>query len=360
MSAINARCGASQQSIAKGDHCRVLFISQSSSFEPIPLREGETALELPGIANTTVYLNCYWRPDSPFIRAVYDDYGMSRLVLETPLDRAQAAMLFANRYQSEVHTLAGKNPYHDLAFNFKEFVAQNAPQLNGILAPRTWLSPPLSPAGESLDTELQLCWSFLCDMVRRHRVFVRGYCNQIRPLSMFMVHERAYTGLIAHWEKLKDGEGNSLELRAYILRAIKEARQAEAEAECDIAEEPAEEVVLPTRKRNLRTMTFTSTLSDALSRCNPDGCSKDSLAHQKRMNFAYDLFDGIITDDEFIEKTLPFMADPAAFSSLEYFQVRLSPITYVGADFRNHVGSAYAKFVNATSKQVTQDRKQQG
>lgn len=356
MSAINARCGASQQSIAAGDRCRVLFITQSSSFEPIALRDGETTLELPGIANTSVYLNCYWRPSSPFIRAVYDDYGMSRLVLESPLDRARVTTLFADHYQSAVQTLAGKNQYHDLAFNFKEFVEQNAPQLNGILAPRTWLSPPLSPAGDSLDAELQLCWSFLCDMVRRHRVFVRGYCNQIRPLEMYMVHERAYAGLLAHREQLKDWDGNSLEMRAYILRAIKEARQAEAD--CDMAEEPSEETEVPTKKRNLRTMVFTSTLSDALNRCNPDGCSKDSLAHRKRMNFAYDLFDGNISDDEFVEKTIPFMEDLAAFSSLEYFQVRLSPITYVGADFKNSVGSAYAQFVGEVSEQVTQERMQ--
>lgn len=315
MSAISARCGASQQSIAAGDRCRVLFITQSSSFEPIALRDGETTRELPGIANTSVYLNCYWRPSSPFIRAVYDDYGMSRLVLESPLDRAQAATLFANRYQSKVNTMAGKNPYQDLAFNFKEFVKQNAPQLDNIFAPRTWLSPPLSPAGNSLDAELQLCWSFLCDMVRRNRVFVRGYCSQIRPLEMYLVHERAYAGLIAHREQLEDWDGNSLETRAYIMRAIKEARQAAAD--CDVNKAHLGDEDLGTKKRNLSTMAFTSTLSEALKRCEPDSRSRDSLAQHMRMNFAYELFDGKISDAEYVEKTLPLVMDLAVISALE-------------------------------------------
>lgn len=356
MSALNARCGASQQSIAEGDRCRVLFITQSSSFNPVTLSDGDKTLELSGIANTSVYLNCYWRPDSPFLRAVYDDYGLSRLVLESALARAQAATLFADLYRSTVHTTMGKNQCHDVAFNFKEFVEQNAPQLNPIFAPRKWMSPPIQAAEASLDGELQLCWSFLCDMVRRHRVFVRGYCNQIRPLELFMVHERAYAGLIDHWEQKKDWDGNSLELRAYLLRAIQEARTAAADPKFE--DEPVEDVKQGERVRNIRTMAFTDRLNDALRRCDPDGCSDDALARHLRTRYAYDLFDGIISDADYVEKSLPLMKDLAAFSALESFQVRLSPLSYVGSDFKNSVGSAYTKFMGAISKQVTPERKQ--
>lgn len=349
MSAINARCGASLQSIAEGDACRVMLITQSSSFNPIELDIDGKAQAVWGIANSPVLLNCQWRPQTAFLRAVYDDYGMSRLVLQTRLDRMQVTEVFAALYRAGIRTLAGQNPYHDLAFDFAEFVRTNAPGLAAVFAPLQWFQQAPPANGGERDAELQACWTLVCDLVRRHRVFQRGYCNQVRPLQMFVVHERAYQALAADMDARVDWDGNSLELRALLERAVAQAREA-ADAERQAANSEG-------RDDSLSGVVFGETLRALAERLDSGISAFTSVGRRALDAGANKLYKGEMSDGAFIDTAFELMRDLSVLAAMGRLHMRLMPMTYVGADFDNAAGLAYSQFVDKVSREVADERR---
>lgn len=353
MSAINARCGVSLQSIAKGDVCRVVLISQASSYQPMTLEDGDKTHSVLGIANTTVYPNCFWRPDSGFFKVVYDDYGMSELVLETHIDRSQVATYFADLWSSALRTQKGENPYHDLAFDFPAFVEEHAPGLYALFKPRQWLSPPVVLTDKSLDAQLQTCWTHLCNMVRRHRVFVRGYNRHVRPLAMFVAHEHAYQGLVEYMQAQKDWDGNSYELNAYLERAIAKAHAKRKEW----LEESRQKGEDEKKAAGNAEYAFLDTLRSARNAYDVDSIASNDLTRYVFDHLVEDLRDGRLSEQEFIRKGASLMHERAAICAMNAFDITFQPMTYVGADFKNTVGQAYTRFIAAISEKVTADRR---
>lgn len=350
MSAINARCGASHQSIAENDPCRVMLISQSASYGLLEVAAGGKSSAMFGIASTTVYPNCFWKPESPFLRAVYDDYGMSRLVLETWFDRAQAATLFGDLYQADVATGAGENRFHDLAFDFVKFVKEHAPALAELFAALTFASPPVVPKDDELDAELQHCWTYLNNMVRRHRAFTRVSGAKIRPMETFIVHERAYQALCDTTSAKSNYEGVSFELNAFLRHGIEKARQYADRGElCEEGDDAQ-------RREQLHWVAFQETLRGWVQSLDIDGCFNNHTARYCFDRACRKLYRHELGEDDFIIRVALWMKDRLAICALEIFEIKLGPMTYVGGDFKNVVGSSYAKFVTGVSEQVTADR----
>jgi hypothetical protein len=350
MSAINARCGATQQSIAEGDRCRIVFLTQAADYKPIELDVDGKPESVTGIANTTVYPNCFWKPESAFIRAVYDDYGMTKLVLETPLDRLQVLQLLLDFFRSTVRTRAGENRFHDHAFDFGGFVRANALGLAAAFEPLQWLSPVPMPKGDEFDGEMQKCWDYLCDMTRRHRVFDHGFNRFVRPVEMFIVHERAYQALAEAADGVKDWNGNSMELRAVLKRGIAEGRQAVQEfLDSPEGQDP--------EKASFPSYIFTERLRSRVQRLDIDNCFSNSGARRVFDLSTCKLYSGELTEEDFVEKAFLWMRDRSVICAMEMHEIKFTPMTYVGADFKNAVGQGYAKLVSRVSEEVTADRK---
>ncbi len=342
MSAINARCGASQQSIAEGDPCRFVFISQSNGYAPIEVEAGDQTLSITSIASTTVYPNCFWRPESAFIRAVYDDYGLSKLVLETPLDRAQVVDFFGSLLNKNVKTKSGKNPFHDHPVDFQAHVANHAPHLHAMLAPREVDAPDREFDKTALDAELQACWHYLCELARRHRVFTYGPGRVVRPLEVYVMHERAYQGLVDHMATLKDWNDVSFEMGAYLRDAVDKGRAAADEA----------------RKTDIRPeMAFVHTVRDRVNAYDIASCFRSPTVRSAFDRDLHKVWADELTGDALATRYAKHMLDRCAIVCMEHFELKFSPMTYVGADFSNSLGTAYTKFITQVSEQVSADRK---
>lgn len=349
MSAINARCGATQQSIAEGDRCRIVFITQSASHTPLELEVDNKVETAIGIANTTVYPNCFWKPRSAFIRAVYDDYAMSKLVLETPLDRLQVLQLMLDLFRSTVRTRAGENRFHDHPFDFAGFVRSQAPGLAASFEPLEWYSLAPVPGDDALDGEMQKCWDYLCDLTRRHRVFDHGACRFVRPVEMFIVHERAYQALAQATDGAKDWHGNSWELRAVLKRGIAEARQAVDEFMASPESQDPENAGMPAH-------IFSERLRSTVQRMDIENCFANTGARRVFDLATAKLFSGELREEAFVEKAFVWMRDRSAICAMERYEIKFAPVTYVGADFKNAIGRDYAELVSRVSREVSADR----
>jgi hypothetical protein len=347
MSDIYARCGASNQSIVSGARCRLVMVTQSASYTAIDVTQNDKQTSLLGIANTSVYPDCFWKPKSPFIRAVYDDYGMTELVLETPIDRAQVISLFVDLYQANVVTQKGENQFHDLAFDFVQFVRDKAPALEALFAPMSFASAPVIPASDVLDAELRECWQHLSDMVRRHRVFTRGYNNHVRPLEMFIVHEQAYQSLCAAISKKSTYDGISYQLVPYLHHAIAAAHE-EADKR-DLVEEGDDEA----QKERLHQVAFSETLRGRIERLDVSHCFANSTARRVFHWACSSLYKKEMSTDDFVTKIAPWMQDRLAICAMEMYELKFAPMTYVGEDIENSVGKAYATFVADVSQAIT-------
>jgi hypothetical protein len=355
MSAINARCGASQQSIASGDACRIVFISQASSYKPMTLVAGGTTVPALGIASSGVYPNCFWRPESAFIKAVYTDYGLTELVLETTLERSQVAMHFANLYRAALRTQPGENRFHDLAFDFQAFVETHVPRLCERFEPQKWLLPTVVIDDNSFDEGLQACWAYLCDMVRRYRVFVHGYCQYVRPLAAFILHEHAYQGLVEYMYAQEDWDGKSYEMTAYLARAVEQAY-----AELDrVARMPPEPDADESRVALRKSMAFIESIRTARNAYDVDNIASDSIARHMFDNLVHDLHDQRLSTEEFVRQGAVLMQERAAICAMNAFEIPFQPMTYVGADFTNAVGSACCRFISTVNERVTRDRQRE-
>lgn len=349
MSAIHARCAASQQSIARGDACRIVFIAQAASYRPIQVEHGSERASVTGISNTSVYPDCFWQPVSAFIRAVYDDFGTSRLVLDTPLARAQVVALFDTLFRKSVLTLEGENRCHERRFDFPDFVRANAPGLTTVLEPLDWSSPPVHLQGAELDDELQTCWAYLCDHVRRHRVFTARAGAPSRPLATHIVHERAYQALVEDLSTRRDWDGESLELAAFVRRALAAGRRHSEEVAAEAGDE-AEFV------EGVRKMAFTDGVRDYLSRLNAGDCRTDAVARRLLDRALCAVTRGQVSEEAFVEQAVVWLADRAVVASMERHKLTFTPMTYVAADFSNNTGRAYAAFVTKVCEQVCADR----
>ncbi len=362
MAAINARCAASGQTIADGDACRLVLISQSASFEPIELDSDKGPLTQVGLANSDVYPNCNWRPQTAFLKAVYDDYGMLNLVLGNGLDRALAVSGLETLRNDALRTLKGKNAYHDLAFDLPAFIEANAPGLHALLAPRTWMSPVLVLPDDSLDKELQRCWSHVCDLVRRHRVFMNGYCRQVRPVELHLVHEQAYQGLARHLDGARNWNDESLALEACLRRALAaahaelEARRAERLANPE--GRSAEELE---RDSGMDGWYFKQAFGAVMNRLDVESCFSPDNVARRLLDHAVDmLHEGRLDEARFLERAFTLSRDRSVICAMERLELKFTPVTYVTGDSRNTVGAAYAAFVADIARAVSGERTARG
>jgi hypothetical protein len=172
----------------------VLLIHQGAAYKPLVATHHDNDHTLFGISDCAVFHNGYWKSFSPFLRAVYDDYGMSKLVLESNVERTQAASLFSEMYFQTPKTQKGENPYHEREVNLQAFIQEHAPGLFAKMpVDKRWASPMVVVKDDALDAELQACWTFLCARIREERLTHWDASRGApRPVSLFMVHERAY------------------------------------------------------------------------------------------------------------------------------------------------------------------------
>lgn len=349
MPAHTARCAISKQSIAEGESCRVILISQAATFNPCHVSIHDKEHQLYGCANTDVGPTSNWTSFSPFLRAVYDDFGMSQLILETKIDRVKALNVFASLIYTGAKTAAGENGCHDYAFDFRAFVEQHAPSVTKLIPADTlWQRPVYTDEGVSVE-EMQLCWTYASDLIRRHRVFVFKHLSQPRPLEACFVHEAAYQAMYQHTCSQVDWDKNSLAPAAYAKRSVlaRVARAKDAYVEEMAGGKSTEEA----RSYALAVLSESS-ISDY--RHNVD--FSDPVLRHAYSRLAVQVYDEKLSVEAYVEVLAPLLSDIAVGRAMQAFDLKLEPVTYVRGDDENRVSHAYAKLVLQIAEVVSTQR----
>lgn len=340
MGSFNTTCFASQQTIAPNDKCRVVAIRQSSTFNPVEVTFRGKTQSLYGVANSTCYVDAFWKPITGLIPAEYDDYGRVKVTMSNQ-SKAEICDLLAALLRDDIAVAQGENPSHDHAFNLNKFMFENTPVLLGAL--------------QGLDSEsvteddLTVCWDHIWEIAQEHRLFISAYGQELRPLQFAILHEDAYQSLVDYKASQTTYRNQSMAMPALIDRAIASGRERAARYLEFISEREHK-----TEVKAMGGFAFSDGFREAL-RCGNDalrnGAGDEIISHESGLFFA-----GKISQEQLLENIKESLADRYALSSLDELGVRLSPIVYAGQDYQNSIGQEYASFVAKVSKQVCRSR----
>ena len=363
MGCFNTSCFASHQTIAPGEKCYVMPITQRHGFNAVEVAHGEEFSKEWGLTSSVCYPNGFWRALSGFIEATYDDYGRFK-VTNTPRNGYLMFHLFGTLYKSAGVVEQGSNRYHDLPYNLPGFIKETTPLLHAMLSGPG--SEASAPDREAMFEELVKVWDYTWEAAQEHRLFAgSGYGSCMRPVQFAVLHGESYNHLVALSSKGRTWDEVPFELRAYfenILRKVKanmdeffgeELEELKATLGADTTESLLQEQAkLEVSKRHMTVSRFFEEFSliasfeRGLSQVDMGGLRSSVKRH----------LENELSLDALFEKALPFMKDRYALSALETLNLYLSPMVYTGQDYSNEIGTMYTRFVQDVSTAVNLGR----
>lgn len=345
MGSFNIQCCVSQQVISNGNPCYVVPILQSRTYNPISMQHKGETLEMYGVAHTLCSPDSLWSPVAPFIEAVYNDYGQVSPI-DTPVNRVAIVEFFTDMLNLAPVVLEGENQCHDLAFDLKRFVGDEAPGLAAALAERK--SPYQSRIDASpLDfEELKEVWDYVWTAVDENRVFRADYGGNLRPLQFAAIHKTAALRMIRYVEEMRVKPRDSYELVQYLKNLIEYAETRQTEY-LDKA---------PENRLLLKRMRLTDGLRFRLD---------DSGAHGLMFAFTEETYSlveaymqGSLTVEDMAEKLRPLLTGVYVTKAMDWLHLAYSPIFTGSQDYDNESGRQYAALIADISREVTQQQKE--
>ena len=338
MGSFNTSCFVSNQTIAPRDKCRLVAVRQSHTYQPILVREEEGRSEHYGIANNTCHANAFWQPVTPFIAAVYDDFGCVQLV-DNPTNKTKVLKFFEEVLSDCPDVESGDSPIHDPAFSFKSFLEAEAPE---ILAAISGKPESLTNVTAKM---LQLCWDHVFRVAQVHRLFM-SHAGAVRPLTFAVIHEHTFEALANLLATSTTRCNESLEPRAYILRVLETAFK-EAGERPDQASNP-----------RLKGFYLGDRLVNLFNHVGGDGYTNDIDSDMLR-EAGDALAGGDMSQEQFVIAYMPLLLERYAFAGIERLNAKFTPMIYAGQDNDNSIGQEFASFIAGVSKAVTRSRKEE-
>lgn len=217
----NYVCGASSQVITEGSACRLVVLIQAAGYSPLAVVNGEGAsLDVSQVSMTDTASTSYWRPVSLFMEATYGEEDGQFYLAETEATVwSLLGLLRSLQYPQATPRGDGRSDY---PFDLKSFLAAHCPAFSLALERR---STPLDIS--SLKREIEVLWRYFNDALPRNRAFVWCHISrQVRQLGMFVVHEKAFEGLVDFTKGVVDYGQFSFEPSALVQRARAHAAEA--------------------------------------------------------------------------------------------------------------------------------------
>lgn len=357
MGSFNTTCFASKQTIAPGDACMVVPILQASTFSPVPLKYNGEKSDAYGICDSTCDPTRFWKPVGSFFEAVYADCGRVTL-RDTVANRVNLAHFVSEALQSTPEVAEGKNACHDLSYNLRQFMADNAAELLQVVTAERGAKPALAASADLLFEQRVACWEYIFDVAQEQRMFWRARTVALRPMNYAVMHRAAFDSLVALVSRQRDWEGQPLALSSFVKRSVTNARQvlAELTAEFD-ALDKAGQSVDRYRARLLAEHSAKEAARESLSRVGSfAGCRYLGEASVFNTLLQGVLVDGRLDDDAFFEQIKPWVAVRYALAGLERLNLHLEPMVYASQDYDNEIGRAFVGFASEVSRQVTSER----
>ena len=339
MGSFNTACFASQQTISPNEDARIIFLIQSRSYSPVDLTFGDATHKAYGVASSTCYAEAFWQPVGVFLEATYEDYGKFS-IKKTPHTRAALAHIIGRLLESGLNASECENSSHDIPFNLASKLTECSAAFQASVQPRKFDAAAPVYFTEEFDSDLDLIWAYVEEVLSENRVFMMDYSHVVRPVALGVLCESAYHGLIKAKETEYSYRGEPNDMDSYVKRAVSELEER-----------------LATLKKDDDGFHKSWLISDGLRSMT----ERISRSMRQSTCFISDFVDAAVaeklTTAELIEKVLPSikpaLQDMFAVGGLEEFNVRFSPMVYAGQDYSNELGKAYAKFVQEVSTQVS-------
>lgn len=322
MGSFCTNCVATQQIIADGDPCRIFFIRDAGGFGAkitLTSSKGEQISVL-GDNVVDVGIEERWTLLSGSIRGTYDDYGIFRL---DPVDEDRARH-FLTSVAASLYSVGGDDALENETFS-------------------------TDVLGEMLEKgDIDGAWDKFMRASERGVLFSSSiHRDGPRQVKLAAMHESAYQGLLA---LARGDERNSPErLAARIAANLPENLKALQEREPPAGVSAADWYphLLDTRMR------------DSGDRAWPRHAPLDSgFAEGVRAVYSAFVKDpGHPEAQARAEAALaPLFEDGAALRAMDDLYLKLEPSHYVGQDYSNDAGAAYARLVDNVSRSVTAQR----
>ena len=330
MGSFNVSCFASRQTLSPGERCVVVPILQQASRQPVPLRVQGTATQEYGFADAAREPGDFWSPFGGPIEAVYRDSGRVTL-RDTPASRFWLKRFFDDLVQRSVTTLAGRNCYHDLPFDFPAFLAEHRITIVSGMpqAPLPAFDPLEVPDFMAQATK---CWEYVEEVASKHRLFANAAEDApVRSLALAIVSGTAFDALR---DFSRDRQARFEQLYARLQpasdgpRSVPDARQVTSlamELQRCLAGVAQELACVPQIQDRFWTQV------DAWL------AATESTAHSLR------------------QQLQPYLDLAYLDYGLRVLNVFWSPMVMAGQDETNEYGRAYARFVEQVSRSVNEN-----
>jgi hypothetical protein len=344
-----SQCFATRQTIAPGDKCYAMAVTQMSTYGTIALSRRGEQFQAEGISRSAIWPDAYWAPVSNLIEGRYrlngdieiteNDENFRRLFAFTQL------ML-----QSAFVTEEGENSTHDLPFDFPSYVKENCPVLQEHFGGMTDASP--KDAGGSFNkedkakvfAEMVDAWTYTDNVAFKHRVFYADYQNRPRPLQFTLLHGSTYDTLLT-----KVSSAHAAEVYADKALAVLEEKKASGIY-------PPEKMAKP-EMRELLEWLGPFAMTDVVHQLGEFHCIR---YHEKLLGFAeygvqYML--GKLARAKLHKLMVPVFRDRLVVHMLESYEIKIQPKSIRYEDDKNHIGKGYAALVSQVSESAVKRRK---
>lgn len=342
MGSFNTACMSTLQTISPNENARIILLIQSRSYSQVDLKFGADSHKAYGVSSSSCYAEAFWQPASMFLEVTYADYGKFS-IKKTPHTRAALAHMIGRLLESGLDVLEGENSCHDISFNLAAKLTECSEAFHASVKPRKFDAAAPVYFTDEFDSDLDLIWEYVEEVISENRVFMMDYSHVVRPVALGVLCESAYQGLIKAKEAEYSYSKEPNDMESYVKRAF-----------ADIEERIA---TLKKDSDGLNSSLESWAISDGL-RYMTERISR-SMRHSSC--FITDFIDSVsaekLTMAELIEKVIPSikpaLQDMFAVGGLDEFNLRFSPMIYAGQDYSNELGKAYAKFVQEVSTQVS-------
>lgn len=342
MGSFNMTCFASQQTVAPGDACRVLPLLQQSSYQEIDISHDDKKESVLSGTHSTCYYDAFWSPLGGFIPAEAEDYGRVELALDYRA-RMHLVGFFSELMSRSWVTAQGDNEYHDLAFDFAGFLQKEATGLHTVLTVKGDKTPWRE--GE-LDTEIIAAWAYVWEVSQKNRVFVSDYRGRPRALGFALIHEDAYAELLAQASEGSDWNGDPRAPEAVLRKGLEAGQQKAKERAAGMSSD------MP----DMGGWFLSDNLREVFSRADGVGHSLGGPVSGLLSRMCQSLWSAELSEDEFVEMSLPLLEERYVLGALNDLNLKLSPMVTAGQDYDNSTGKAYSTFVSKVSAKVTRGR----
>lgn len=343
MGSFNTTCFATNQTIAPGDKCRILPISQQSTYSPVTLAYGEKTEAHYGVTSSTCYPDSFWKPAGTWLEAEYDDCGSSKL-LQGPQTRVRLLSFFDQVLMRCPNVAEGENTRQDIAFDFASFLSTEAPGVHQLLQAKDSFFEVETLDSSALDEELDACWDYIFEVAAENRLFIQDYRGIPRPLQFAVLHERTYQALLETVSTRLDRDGGTVDMAEFLERSLVKAVAAEETLKADFGEP------FP-----LEGWFFSDSLRESFRNLGDPGARELESAVLAQLSKKF--IRGTLSLPDFVEAFKPHLADRYLFAALLELNLRFSPMVYATQDYSNDVGQAYAALTAKVSQQITKERK---